>query len=225
MFIYCYYFYNILGFVCNRKDLSASGCCHSGGESTHRYECTDCQSNNCCSIYEHCVSCCLSPDNVSSKKWFTEYIHANKGCIPLGWSRSGSVICDHSDHGRSNEPMNPLWTRIHRFIWSTMIQVISEHWYWWGTSQRNRPKDEHNSFTCNLFFARKWYITWPFISIFLQKNLLEQILKLGSSVPNIISKSVKDQFELCLVKCRTSSKVTKLIYIYKLRDYLHCIYM
>ena len=30
----------------------------------------------------------------------------------------------HSDHGRSNEPMNPLWTRIHRLIWSTMIQVI-----------------------------------------------------------------------------------------------------
>ena len=76
LFIYCYYFYNILGFVCDRKDLSASGCCHSGGESTRRYECTDCQSNNCCSIYEHCVSCCLSPDNVSSKKWFTEYIYA-----------------------------------------------------------------------------------------------------------------------------------------------------
>ena len=29
-----------------------------------------------------------------------------------------SVIHDHSDHGRSNELMNPLWTRIHRFIWS-----------------------------------------------------------------------------------------------------------
>ena len=146
-------------------------------------------------------------------------------CAPLRWFWSGSVIWDHSDHGRSNELMNPLWTRIHWFIWSTMIQVISEHWYWWGISQRNGPKDKHNSFTCNLFFTRKWYITWPFISIFLQKNLLEQILKLGSSVPNIISKSVKDQFELCLVKCRTSSKVTKLIYIYKLHDYLHCIYM
>ena len=53
------------GFVCNRKDLSASGCCHSGGESTKRYECRYCQNNNCCSIYEHCVSCCLNPDNVS----------------------------------------------------------------------------------------------------------------------------------------------------------------
>ena len=28
----------------------------------------------------------------------------------------GSVIRDHSDHVRSNEPMNPLCTRIHRFI-------------------------------------------------------------------------------------------------------------
>lgn len=105
------------GFVCNRKDLSASGCCHSGGESTRRYECTDCQSNNCCSIYEHCVSCCLSPDN---------------------------------------------------------------------------------------------------------KNFLEQILKLGSSVPNIISKSVKDQFELCLVKCRTSSKSVWHENSYKDRRFKHC---
>ena len=31
------------------------------------------------------------------------------GCIPLGCSGSGSVIWDlHSDHGTSNEPMNPF---------------------------------------------------------------------------------------------------------------------
>ena len=29
------------------------------------------------------------------------------------------IQSDHADHGRSNEPMNPLWTRIHRFIRST----------------------------------------------------------------------------------------------------------
>ena len=45
-------------------------------------------------------------------------------CVPLGWSELGSVIRDHSDYGRSNESMNPLWTRIHRFIWSIMIRVI-----------------------------------------------------------------------------------------------------
>ena len=48
---------------------------------------------------------------------------------------------DHSDHARSNEPMNPLWTRIHRIIWSTMIQMISEHWSWSGSYQRNGPLD------------------------------------------------------------------------------------
>ena len=38
------------------------------------------------------------------------------GCVPLGWSGSGSVIGDHSDHGRSKEPMNPSPEWIHRFI-------------------------------------------------------------------------------------------------------------
>ena len=37
--------------------------------------------------------------------------------------------------------MNPLWTRIHRFIWSTMIQMISDHWSWSGSYQRNAPQD------------------------------------------------------------------------------------
>ena len=59
------------------------------------------------------------------------------GYVPLRWSVSGSVIRDHSDRGRSNEPMNPFWTRIHRFIWSTMIQVIS----WSGSSQRKAPME------------------------------------------------------------------------------------
>ena len=61
-------------------------------------------------------------------------------CVPLGWSGSASVIRDHSDHGRSNEPMNPLWTRIHWFIWS-VIRVISDHWSWSWSSQRNAPLD------------------------------------------------------------------------------------
>ena len=49
------------------------------------------------------------------------------GCVPLKWPGSGSMIRDDLDHGRWNKPMNPLWTRIHRFIWSTMIRVISDH--------------------------------------------------------------------------------------------------
>jgi len=42
----------------------------------------------------------------------------------LGWSGSGSVVQDHSDHGASKEPMNPLWSRIHRLLWCNMIRVI-----------------------------------------------------------------------------------------------------
>ena len=60
------------------------------------------------------------------------------GCVPLRWSGSGSVIRDHSDHGRSNEPMNPLWTRIHLFrAWSTIFRVILNH------SDRDHPKWTH----------------------------------------------------------------------------------
>ena len=62
------------------------------------------------------------------------------GCVPLRWSGSRSVIRDRSDHGRSNEPTNPLWTRIHWFIWFiTMIRVILDHWSWSGSSQRKAP--------------------------------------------------------------------------------------
>ena len=62
------------------------------------------------------------------------------GCLPYRWSRSGSVIWDHSDHGRSNEAMNPIWRRFHLFILSTIIQVISDHWSWSGSSHWNAPK-------------------------------------------------------------------------------------
>jgi len=33
-------------------------------------------------------------------------------CVPLGCSGSGSENQDHSDHGLSKEPTNPLWSRI-----------------------------------------------------------------------------------------------------------------
>ena len=76
-------------------------------------------------------------------------------CVPLGWSGSGSVIGDHSDHGRSNEPMNLLWTMIHRFIWSTMIRVISDHWCSSGSSQRNAPLVPR--YGCSkLSFEQRW---------------------------------------------------------------------
>ena len=56
-------------------------------------------------------------------------------CLPLGWSESGSVIQDHSDHSASKEPMNP-WPR---FLWCTMIRLILDLWSWFWSPQRNAP--------------------------------------------------------------------------------------
>ena len=61
------------------------------------------------------------------------------GCVPLMWSVSGSVIQDHSEHGKSKEPTNPLWSRTHRFLWCTMIRLILDHCSWSRSSQRNGP--------------------------------------------------------------------------------------
>ena len=43
----------------------------------------------------------------------------------FGMIQSGSLIRDHSDHGRSNELMNPLWTRIHRLIYHDINDLKS----------------------------------------------------------------------------------------------------
>ena len=71
------------------------------------------------------------------KKKTRFFVENDLGCVPLGWSRSGSVIQDHSDHGASKEPKNPFWVRISRFLWCAMIWVILDHWSWSGSSQRN----------------------------------------------------------------------------------------
>ena len=94
----------------------------------------------------------LSMQKLHKQGW---KINSLFGCIPLRWSGSGSVIRDHTDHGRSNEPMNPLPEWIHQFIWSTMILVISDHWSQSGSSQSNAPFDKDkapNSF-CNILNA------------------------------------------------------------------------
>ena len=64
-------------------------------------------------------------------------IHISRGytCHCDTWS--GSAIRDHLDHGRSNEPMNPCPEWSHRFIWHTLIWVISDRWSWSGSCQRN----------------------------------------------------------------------------------------
>lgn len=53
------------GFLCSRDDLKSTGCCNIQAENTHIYYCESCdKETKCCEVFEHCVSCCLNPDNV-----------------------------------------------------------------------------------------------------------------------------------------------------------------
>ena len=74
------------------------------------------------------------------------------GSVPLRCSPSVSVFWDNLGHGRSNEPMNPCREWIHQFIWSTMIQVITDHWSWSESSQRNAP------FICMYVFSESFFL-------------------------------------------------------------------
>ena len=51
------------GYLCDRRELSPTGCCPESSLNTDRFSCANCDRNNCCQIYEVCVSCCLQPDN------------------------------------------------------------------------------------------------------------------------------------------------------------------
>ncbi|XP_050544011.1 SREBP regulating gene protein [Daktulosphaira vitifoliae] len=46
------------GYICQRNDLLANNCC---GITEKRYLCESCNTDGCCMVYEHCVSCCLDP--------------------------------------------------------------------------------------------------------------------------------------------------------------------
>lgn len=50
------------GYICQRQDILSSGCCDLDLTATKRYSCETCKDNHCCSIYEHCISCCLNPE-------------------------------------------------------------------------------------------------------------------------------------------------------------------
>ncbi|KAM4708255.1 SREBP regulating gene protein [Discoglossus pictus] len=51
-----------LGYICERKELLANGCCNINVASTRLHSCDSCLPNGCCSVYEFCVSCCLQPN-------------------------------------------------------------------------------------------------------------------------------------------------------------------
>ncbi len=54
------------GHVCPRASfLSSTGCCDTSDAASKKMSCDTCepQLDGCCSSYEHCVSCCMRPEN------------------------------------------------------------------------------------------------------------------------------------------------------------------
>ncbi|OTF72840.1 hypothetical protein BLA29_010836, partial [Euroglyphus maynei] len=51
------------GRVCQRQHITLNGCCDDRHFETKKFVCDTCQANKCCEIYEHCVSCCMAPEN------------------------------------------------------------------------------------------------------------------------------------------------------------------
>jgi len=54
------------GYVCPRGSfLSHTGCCDASDAASEKFSCDTCETelDGCCSSYEHCVTCCMHPDN------------------------------------------------------------------------------------------------------------------------------------------------------------------
>ena len=88
------------------------------------------------------------PDTLNKTKTLTQTLpfqgarngHVRvESCVPFGWSVSGSVIQDHSEHGASKELMKLLWSQVHHLLWCTMIWVILDQWSWYRSPQRDAP--------------------------------------------------------------------------------------
>lgn len=67
------------GYVCERKNLLANGCCDVKVPSTKQYSCEGCLVNGCCEVYEYCVSCCLQPSKVGTPASCRFVIQASSG--------------------------------------------------------------------------------------------------------------------------------------------------
>ena len=58
----------------------------------------------------------------------------------IGMIRPGSIIQNHSGHRTSEVPTNPPRERTDRFVWSVIIQVISDHWSWPDLDDSSVPR-------------------------------------------------------------------------------------
>ncbi len=78
-----------LGYVCSLQSVLHSGCCPVLESVSRRFVCAGCVGvAGCCSVYEHCVSCCLHPDKVCVWVYLSYFIILSKVLI----MRESSVV-------------------------------------------------------------------------------------------------------------------------------------
>ena len=61
----------LAGYLCERRHLEKkTGCCQATSSSIRGpYTCDTCSSiTDCCTSFEHCISCCLKPDHVRTNE-------------------------------------------------------------------------------------------------------------------------------------------------------------
>lgn len=98
------------GYICEWSDRLSNGCCFPKGVTSKQYVCKSCLANQCCNVYEHCVSCCQHPD----KQTLLRSILANNSrkilkmvgdqfefCLAKCRTSSESVI--HENHYRNSK--------------------------------------------------------------------------------------------------------------------------
>eukprot|EP01024_Parvocaulis_polyphysoides_P057238 TRINITY_DN60801_c0_g1_i1.p1 TRINITY_DN60801_c0_g1~~TRINITY_DN60801_c0_g1_i1.p1 ORF type:complete len:304 (+),score=7.74 TRINITY_DN60801_c0_g1_i1:36-914(+) len=127
------------GVVCQRTDLnSRSGCCIHG----KRHSCETCTlEDQCCSNYEHCVSCCLRPDfkatnlykirNRSAGRsetgyWKTPFEYCRGQCRPNSNTtvhENAFLSENHFCFSENGKPLTPGPTRENLPPWVTVLST------------------------------------------------------------------------------------------------------
>ena len=101
------------GYVCAHEDMNInSGCCSSGSK---RFDCSSCTTKeSCCTEYESCISCCLSPENFirygnfyQSKKILQHGVHLRTNDVDNN-NKSKTIISTRSHPTTTSATLTPF---------------------------------------------------------------------------------------------------------------------
>ncbi|CAJ0945105.1 unnamed protein product [Ranitomeya imitator] len=113
-----YLAYSMKGYVCERKELLANGCCNLMANS-RQYNCESCLPNGCCSVYEYCVSCCLQPNKQHILERFLKR-------AAVGFQNLFMAVEDHFElclaKCRTSSQQHYIWHSIIRSTYGAIIK-------------------------------------------------------------------------------------------------------